>query len=69
MPFHAVCKNIRRSGAAPNFRHEKVYPDGSLTVECALVLPVFLMAVLTLLSFMYAVRLETDRTLSLSNRY
>ena len=68
MPFHAVCKNIRRSGAAPNFCHEKVYPDGSLTVECALVLPVFLMAVLTLLSFMYAVRLETDRTLSLSNR-
>ncbi len=68
MPFHAACKKIRRYGAACFSCHEKVYPDGSMTVECALALPVFLFAVLTLLSFMYAVRLETDRTLSLSNR-
>lgn len=68
MPFHEKCKNKRRFGAALVFCHEKVYPDGSLTVECALALPVFLFAVLTLLSFMCAVRLETDRTLSLSNR-
>ena len=68
MPFHAVCRKIRRKDTASLSCHEKVYPGGSLTVECALALPLFLMAVLTLLSFMYAVRLGTARTLSLSNR-
>ena len=68
MSFHAECKYKRKGGAAKLSCHEKAYPDGSMTVECALALPVFLFAVLTLLSFMYAVRLETDRTLSLSNR-
>ncbi|MCR5295112.1 MAG: hypothetical protein K6E30_08105 [Lachnospiraceae bacterium] len=39
-----------------------------MTAECALVLPVFLFAVLTLISFMDAVRMETLSGLALSNR-
>lgn len=40
----------------------------SLTIECALVLPVFLFASIILISFMGAIRLQTETNLKLSNR-
>ena len=40
----------------------------SLTVECAAVLPLFVIAMLTLIVFMDAVRLETAKNLQLSNK-
>ena len=40
----------------------------SVTLECALVLPLFFMAVLTVTSFMNALRIQTENNLNLSNR-
>ncbi len=42
--------------------------EASLTVECALVLPVFFVAVIILTSFMNAVKLQTVTNLELSNK-
>lgn len=40
----------------------------SLTIECALVLPIFLFACITLISFMGAIRMQTTTDLKLSNQ-
>ncbi len=51
-----VCRRIRK------------VEDGSLTLECAAVLPLFFIACLTLILFMDAVRIQGSKNLELSNK-
>lgn len=55
-----VCRRSGRSGVL-SFA-------GSMTLECAAVLPLFFMTVLTLILFMNAVSLQVEASLRLSNR-
>ena len=47
---------------------EKAFLSASVTVECALALPLWFFAVITLISVMQAVRIQNVKNLELSNR-
>ena len=49
-------------------RHLRIFCRASITLESAFVLPLFLMACVTLASFMDALRIQTEKSLTLSNR-
>lgn len=57
--------------AAGNIRRNllgRVFRPASVTVECALALPLWFFAVVTLISFMQAVKIQNVKNLELSNR-
>jgi len=56
-----------RSGAAPCLWRRRARLCGSVTVEAALVLPLYLMAVITVASFLKTEALSSKRVLELSN--
>jgi len=68
MSGKTVCRNTEKQEKGRVCRLCRQIFRASLTVECAAVLPVFFIVCLTVISFMHAVRVQSEENLKLSNK-
>ena len=63
-----ACGHKRKQNKGQVRRRRRQLFRASLTVECAGVLPIFFIACLTVISFMHAIRIQSEENLRLSNK-